>query len=98
MAGSPREMDNDELILTLLGVFGLGALIMNWGSVWASVVGWLVGRGILVTAAVFVRVPGAGGAGLDTSRLAIALAILLLLLAGAVGWGTKARNRTKTVD
>ena len=74
--GSSAHIDEDErVILTIGGILAAGAVLGSLGLVWHTVVAYLLAHHILVEgAAVLLRLPAAGGAGLDLARLLLGCA------------------------
>jgi hypothetical protein len=92
MRNGVADTPEEELVLLLVGVVALGAVLGSAGTMALAGADYLVGHGILVGAREhpLVAVPGAGGAGLDLSRLAILAGLLLAVLAAAVSSARRA--------
>jgi len=84
---SPSRAPDDLFVLTMMGLFGLGAAGTAAAVLWEHVLAWALAHGILVPAAAhpLVAVPNSAGAGADLPRLSIAAAGLLVLFAVTVG-------------
>lgn len=85
MAGTPRN-DDDEFLLLLLGLGGVGWLVANRQAAWAHVSTWLAKR----------APEGAVEAGtIDPVRLVVLVAGVVLLVAAAVWTGVARRRRAR---
>jgi len=96
MSGT-RDLDDDQTILVLIGIFAgpalLGTGLATLTAKVPGVAGWLIDHHILVAAAAqpIVTIPASGGAGLDWSRL-IALTAAVLIWLTWVIWAAHTRH------
>lgn len=92
---SAKQLDNDQTTLVFLGILG-GPMLL--GGIWAAIavkVSWaismLIDWKILLPADAdpLIAVPGAGGAGLDLTRIVIAAAAVIIPMTWAISYARR---------
>lgn len=83
-SASGGELDNDTVLVILLGTVALGGL-GGAGALFGLGTDWLVEHSVLIAASAspLLPIPGLDGAGLDLTRSVIAAGLLIMLLAVA---------------
>jgi len=96
MSGT-RDLDDDQTILVLIGIFAgpalLGAGLATITAKVPGAAGWLIDHQILVAAAdqPILTLPASGGAGLDWPRLIALTAVVLIGLTWVI-WAAHTRH------